>query len=98
MYLAVVAGLDPTAEVDPELVAAIAARVRAGDEGGAARLISRELLDRFAFAGTPREVAGLAERLFEAGARRVDFGTPHGLGEREGVELLVSAVAPALRR
>jgi 5,10-methylenetetrahydromethanopterin reductase len=41
-------------------------------------------------------VAGLAEALFDAGARRVDFGTPHGLDEREGVELLVDAVAPAL--
>jgi 5,10-methylenetetrahydromethanopterin reductase len=44
----------------------------------AAALISDEVLGRFAFAGTPAEVAGHAEAVFEAGASRVDFGTPTG--------------------
>ena len=41
MYLAVVAGLDPGAGVPPELIAAVAAEVAAGNVTGAASLISR---------------------------------------------------------
>ena len=37
-----------------------------------------------------------AEALLDAGAARVDFGTPHGLDERRGVELLCREVAPRL--
>jgi 5,10-methylenetetrahydromethanopterin reductase len=98
MYLAVIAGLDPTANLDPELLAALTARVEAGDNVGAANLVSDEVLDLFAFAGTPTQVAEQAEALFDAGARRVDFGTPHGLDERVGVELLAGEVAPRLQR
>jgi len=47
-------------------------------------------LQRFAFAGTPAEVAAQAEALFEAGALRVDFGIVHGF------ELLCREVVPAL--
>jgi len=45
---------------------------------------------RFAFAGTPAEVAAQAEAVFEAGALRVDFGIVHGF------ELLCREVVPAL--
>jgi 5,10-methylenetetrahydromethanopterin reductase len=98
MYLDVVAGLDPSAVIDPELLAALGARLAAGDPDGAARLVSDEILDLFAFSGTPAQVAGQAEALFEAGARRVEFGSPHGLDERVGVELLAREVAPRLRK
>jgi 5,10-methylenetetrahydromethanopterin reductase len=54
-------------------------------------------LDRFAFAGTPDEVAAHARRLFEAGAKRVEFGTPQGLTTAKGVELLCKRVLPLLR-
>jgi 5,10-methylenetetrahydromethanopterin reductase len=96
LYLAVVGALDPTAAIDPELIATIAARLAAGDRDGAARLISDQVLDRFAFAGTPAQVAGHAGAVLDAGALRIDFGTPHGLDERLGVELLVREVAPRL--
>ena len=96
MYLAVVAGLDPTAALDAELIAALTERIAAGDQTGAAKLISDDVLDLFAFSGTPAQVAEQAEALFDAGARRVDFGTPHGLDERAGVELLVREVIPRL--
>jgi 5,10-methylenetetrahydromethanopterin reductase len=56
-----------------------------------------ELLARFAFAGTPEEVAAQAEALFRAGADRVEFGTPHGLDEERGLELLCTRVLPLLR-
>jgi 5,10-methylenetetrahydromethanopterin reductase len=54
-------------------------------------------LDRFVFAGTPEEVAAQALRLFEAGAARVDFGTPQGLTTPGGVALLADRVLPLLR-
>ena len=97
MYLDVVATLDPTAALDPELLSALAERVAARDTDGAARLVSDETLDLFAFAGTPAQIAGQAQTLFEAGARRVEFGSPHGLDERAGVDLLAREVVPRLR-
>jgi alkanesulfonate monooxygenase SsuD/methylene tetrahydromethanopterin reductase-like flavin-dependent oxidoreductase (luciferase family) len=97
MYLAVVAELDPTVEVDPELIARVREHVDADDHDAAGSLIPDDLLDRFSFAGTPDEVADHAEAVFAAGARRVDFGTPHGAPERRGVELLCTGVLPRLR-
>ncbi len=55
-------------------------------------------LDRFVFAGTPEEVAAHAQRLFDAGAKRVEFGTPQGLTTVRGVELLCDRVLPLVRR
>jgi 5,10-methylenetetrahydromethanopterin reductase len=55
------------------------------------------VLSRFAFAGTPADVAAQAEAVFDAGALRVDFGTPHGIDEWQGVELLCREVLPRLR-
>jgi len=98
MYVDVVGALDPTVAVDPELLARIRALVSAGDHEGAGALISDELLDRFAFAGTPAQVAAHAGAVLDAGALRVDFGTPHGIDEEHGVELLCREVLPRLRR
>jgi len=97
MYLAVVAELDPTVALEPELVARVRALVAAGDDEGAGALIPGDVLDRFAFAGSPEQVASHAEALFDAGAGRVDFGTPHGVPESRGVELLCAEVLPRLR-
>ena len=54
-------------------------------------------LDRFVLAGTPDEVARQAQRLFEAGARRVEFGPPQGLSTEQGLTLLAERVLPQLR-
>ena len=97
MYLAVVAELDPTVSLDPELIARVRQLVAAGDDAGAGALISDDILDRFAFAGTPAQIAAQAVALFDAGAGRVDFGTPHGVSGRRGVELLCGEVLPRLR-
>jgi 5,10-methylenetetrahydromethanopterin reductase len=80
LYLPVVAGHDPTVDVDLE-----------------APEISDEVLDLFAFAGSPERIAEHADALFAAGADRVEFGTPHGIDERRGVELLGARVLPRLR-
>ena len=97
LYFPVIAGRDPTLEADPALVAGVKQLVDAGDSDAAGELIPDELLDRIAFSGTPEHVAAQAQALYEAGAARVEFGTPHGLTHRGGVELLVSRVLPALR-
>jgi 5,10-methylenetetrahydromethanopterin reductase len=96
MYLAVVADLDPTVSLEPELIARVRSLVAARDEAAAGALLSDDFLDRFAFAGSPARIAEHAEEVFDAGAARVDFGTPHGIPERRGVELLCREVAPRL--
>ena len=96
MYVDVVGALDPTTELDPELLTRLGALVAAGDHDAAGALIPDDVLRRFAFSGTPAQVAEQAVELFDAGARRVDFGTPHGVDERTGVELLCRQVLPRL--
>ena len=75
--------LDVVAHLDPTL------ELRAGDDPP---------LDRFAIAGTPEEVAAHVLRLAEAGASRVELGTPQGLTTERGVELITTRVLPLLRR
>jgi 5,10-methylenetetrahydromethanopterin reductase len=96
-YLAVVADLDPTVEWPTGLASRVRDLVAAGRDEAAGALIPDEVLDRFAFSGTPAQVAGQARRVLEAGAGRVDFGAPHGLSDAEGVALLGTAVLPRLR-
>lgn len=96
LYFPVVAGLDPTLDVHEDLVGEVSRLVAAGQREEAGELIPDRLLDKLAFAGTPAEVARQAEALYEAGAARVEFGTPHGLTPRRGVELLASRVLPSL--
>lgn len=85
MYLDVVARLDPTLDL-PEVV------VR-GES------IPDDVLDLFAFSGTPGDIVAQAQRLIDAGLDRVEFGTPQGLESTlEGVELLGREVLPALDR
>ena len=96
-YLAVVADLDPTVEWPTGLASRVRDLVAGGRDEAAGALIPDDMLDRFAFSGTPSHVAGLARRVLEAGAGRIDFGAPHGLGDAEGVALLGTAVLPRLR-
>jgi 5,10-methylenetetrahydromethanopterin reductase len=56
-------------------------------------LISDDILSKFAFAGTPDEIASQSLALFDAGASRVEFGTPHGITEEMGINLLGEVVA-----
>jgi 5,10-methylenetetrahydromethanopterin reductase len=98
LYLPVIAGLDPALGVEPDRLARIQAAAAAYDFEGAARDVSDEILRRVAFAGTPDEVASQALELFRTGVDRVEFGTPHGLDESQGLELLGTGVLPALRR
>ncbi len=97
LYLPVVAPLDPTVRVEPELLDRIRTHVQRQEIEAAAALISDDLLDRFAFAGDADDLIRQAETLFAAGASRIEFGTPHGLDRpEEGVRLLGERVLPVL--
>lgn len=99
VYLPVVAGLDPTVTVDPELMARIQQHVNQEEADQAAALISDDLLDRFAFSGDADDMIQHASRLFEAGTARVEFGTPHGLSQPEtGIRILGETIVPELKR
>ena len=97
-YLAVVAELDATTELPAGFADQVRGLVAAGRDEAAGALIPDEVLDRFAFSGTPEHVAALAQRVLDAGAGRIDFGTPHGLVDQAGVALLGTAVLPLLQR
>jgi 5,10-methylenetetrahydromethanopterin reductase len=97
LYLPVIAELDRTLPIDPEQLARINAAAAAFDFDRAAADISDDLLQLLGFAGTPQDVARQAGDLLDAGAARIEFGTPHGLSEAEGLHLLGSAVLPLLR-
>lgn len=96
-YLAVVADLDPAGALPAGLADHVRAMLAAGDEVSAGADIPDDVLDRFAFSGTPEYVAALVRAVLEAGAGRVDFGTPHGLSDTAGVEVLGTRVLPLLR-
>ncbi len=98
LYVPIVASLDSTIELEPELSERISRAVQRGDLETAASLVSDDLLDKVALAGTPSEVADRTRQLFHAGADRVEFGTPHGVSENEGLRLLGQRVLPILRR
>jgi len=97
LYLPIVAELDPTVRIDPDLLARLKQAAARYDFAAAADLISDDLLARFAFAGTPADLAAHAESLFAAGAARVEFGTPHGLTPERGLRLLGEQVLPRIR-
>jgi 5,10-methylenetetrahydromethanopterin reductase len=54
-------------------------------------------LERFCIAGTPEEVAARVVELWDAGADRVELGTPQGRTPLTGVELVCERVLPLLR-
>ena len=54
-------------------------------------------LERFSIAGTPEEVAERVVGLWDAGADRVELGTPQGRTPLAGVDLVCERVLPLLR-
>ncbi len=98
LYLPVVAPLDTTLTIEPELINRLKSLSNAGDKDGAAALISDELLDCFAFSGNAGDIIAHTHRLFEAGAQRVEFGTPHGISPAEGIRILGEKVIPTLHQ
>lgn len=98
LYMPIVSELDPTLEIDPELMTRVQDHVNAGDSEAAARLIPDDMLDRFMFAGNPDDIIERCARLYDAGAQRVELGTPHGVSDAAtGINLIGTRVIPALR-
>jgi 5,10-methylenetetrahydromethanopterin reductase len=97
MYLDVVARLDTTVDVPDALLVPLREALLRGDTVGAGALVPDELLDKFAFAGDADTLVQHDVELFDAGASRVEFGTPHGRTDEQGVELIGKKVLPALR-
>lgn len=98
LYLPVVAALDPTVQIETALLERIQGHVNRHEQAQAGALISDELLSRFAFAGNVEDFIDHANRLFEAGAGRVEFGTPHGMPPEKGIRLIGEHVIPELRK
>ena len=96
LYLPVVAELDRSLSIDPELLSNLKKLAAEYDFAKAATYISDELLSKFAFAGTPEQIMVQTAVLLEAGANRVEWGTPHGLTMDSGLRLLGEKVLPAL--
>ena len=98
LYLPIVSRLDPTVEIDPELMARVQTHMQAGEDVPAARLISDDLLERFAFAGDAADIIRQCEALFAAGADRIELGTPHGIHEAaKGIHIIGKEILPALK-
>lgn len=97
LYLPVVAALDPTVTVEPDRLAGLKSAAAMYDWEAATAYISDDLLDRFALAGTPEQIATQVVTLFASGASRVEFGTPHGVTARTGLQLLGEQVLPRIR-
>jgi 5,10-methylenetetrahydromethanopterin reductase len=74
--------VDVVARLDPTL------ELREGEEPP---------LERFAIFGTPEAVAARVVELWEAGADRVELGTPQGRTTPDGVRLICERVLPLLR-
>ncbi len=96
LYLPVIAALDDTLPIEPALLSRVSALAAAYDFEAAAAMISDDLLRLLGFAGTPEAVAAQANELLQAGATRIEFGTPHGLTEERGLRLLGERVLPGI--
>jgi 5,10-methylenetetrahydromethanopterin reductase len=97
LYLPVTAALDPTLN-DPEWLARVRALDARKDYAAISGLISDDILDKFAFAGNPTDIIERVAALRDAGATRVEFGTPHGLDSGHGIRLLGEKVLPNISR
>ncbi len=94
LYLPIVAKLDATLAIEPEWLTQFESSSLSHKVG----LISDEALDTFAFAGNPDDIIAQCYRLFEAGTDRIEFGVPHGLTTKSGLQLLGTKILPALRQ
>jgi len=93
----VIASLDPTVDVDPEVLARMKPLLRSLQIEEAGRLIPDDVLNKFSFCGTPDDLISQAEEIYGAGAHRIEFDTPFGVTPQRGLDLLGRRVLPALR-
>lgn len=95
VYIDVIGEKDPTAVADfPDEIQAIKQAMAHGDVAEAVKHLPDELTRRFLFAGTPNDIIKQTEEIFAQGATRVEFGSPHGINEIKGIQLLGERVLP----
>ena len=94
MYLPVVASLDPAPGLEEVDLAAIQSLARAGQHDEAARLVPDSVLDRFAFSGTPDQVATQVTALSRPVPRASSSGLPTALRQRTASNSSAGAFCP----
>lgn len=99
MYIDVIGDKDPFAMAE---YGAVIVRVKELMQENkifeATKIIPDSLARLFVFAGTPEQVVEQALSIYKAGAKRVEFGSPHGIDEFEGVRLLTEEVLPMIQK
>ena len=98
LYLPIVASLDPSIQMEPDLLDRLQRLVNAGDFDQAGNLISDDLLDLIAFSGNPGDIIEQTLALYDKGVNRVEFGTPHGIDSKLGIGLLGKTVLPEIQK
>ena len=93
----VIATMDKTVDVDPEVLDRMKPLLRNMQIEEAGRLIPDDVLTKFSFCGTPDDLVEHSAEIYEAGAGRIEFDTPFGLTPADGLRLLGTRVLPALR-
>ena len=79
LYLPIVSRLDPTLAIDPELMARVQAHVNAGARTMPPLGLYRTIFWIASFLPATRsDVISQCEALYDAGAQRIELGTPHG--------------------
>jgi len=96
-YFEVVASLDPTVRLPAGLLDTVRARLANGNAAGAGEIIPDDVLDRFCFAGTPKQVSRQVHEVIGSGASRIEFGQPFGLDCDAGLRLLAERVLTEFR-
>ena len=96
-YFEVVCSLDPTITLPPGLKEALQTRLARGDVEGAGDMIPDALMDRFSFAGTPKQVSRQVDEILARGASRIEFGAPFGLDGVGGLRIIGERVLPLFR-
>ncbi|MHA2336542.1 MAG: LLM class flavin-dependent oxidoreductase [Candidatus Hodarchaeales archaeon] len=97
LYLPVIGKLDPTLSIPSDLLSSIAKATSKYNFKEASEYVDDKLLTKFTFSGTSQEIINQTIAIFESGANRVEFGTPHGLDQTKGIELLGKEVLPVIR-
>jgi 5,10-methylenetetrahydromethanopterin reductase len=97
VYLPVVVKMDSTIMLDPDHLKRIKTLVEQKNFDSAGKLISDDILEKLAFAGNVEDVVRQVESLFDVGVTRIEFGTPHGLKQQDGIKLIGEKILPRLK-
>lgn len=99
MYIDVIGDKDPFAmEQYEKEIRQVQGLMSEGKHEEATNVISDELARLFVFAGTPDDIIEQSLSIYKAGAKRIEFGSPHGVETLPGINLLGQEVLPVLHK